>query len=230
MPKQKCLICTYKIGWQRIVLPCKHIFHTKCLLTWTRHQVEENHAGTCPLCRRVYFEVSPPLPSSPPSSSYPFRFEEEFQTLIGRYDDMKRMMPVNDYHLPINLADEQSLCWSRPFSSLYYIRQQHIALESLSSLDYLRFRPLLSCFFSMMEYSLVLLWTILTWLMVFVPYLSSTGWCIISLLFTIMMKAYTTRTTLLDVMVNLLDRHIVIYYYILVISIRVGLIYVVHHV
>ena len=49
--KNQCMIClsNYKLGDKQYILPCFHIFHTKCLKTWMFQK------RYCPICK---FDIS----------------------------------------------------------------------------------------------------------------------------------------------------------------------------
>lgn len=50
---QQCVLCRNTYNADPVILPCKHVFDKKCLLSWLSE--DEANQNTCPMCRRQLF-------------------------------------------------------------------------------------------------------------------------------------------------------------------------------
>lgn len=51
-----CTICCEDKKTNRILLPCKHIYHTKCITDWVQTEVNDSKNPTCPTCRKIIYD------------------------------------------------------------------------------------------------------------------------------------------------------------------------------
>ena len=51
---ENCAICLEKIETKAIILPCKHVYHNKCIKEWLC-----NHSYKCPICKNDTFKGVP---------------------------------------------------------------------------------------------------------------------------------------------------------------------------
>lgn len=49
-----CSICCENVKWSEFLrkLPCKHIFHKKCVDKWIKRLLKKSENTSCPLCRK----------------------------------------------------------------------------------------------------------------------------------------------------------------------------------
>ncbi len=53
--EEECPICAEHHGQSKIQVPCGHIFHTDCLITWLLECQNNARDGTCPMCRGLFW-------------------------------------------------------------------------------------------------------------------------------------------------------------------------------
>ena len=54
---ESCSICLSPVISNNIRIKCNHIFHTKCLETWTAKNINNNKLPQCPNCNQQYLEL-----------------------------------------------------------------------------------------------------------------------------------------------------------------------------
>ena len=52
----ECTICMTENTKNLRTLPCKHVFHKRCITTWIKKEIRENHNPSCPICRTEIFD------------------------------------------------------------------------------------------------------------------------------------------------------------------------------
>lgn len=50
-----CVICMEENSNKLISLPCKHIFHKKCISKWIKNEIKQSHEPCCPTCRCLIY-------------------------------------------------------------------------------------------------------------------------------------------------------------------------------
>lgn len=57
MEEDGCSICLDPLAMDTLHLPCGHIFHVKCILTYATSCVVDKKEIVCPLCRHVLIPI-----------------------------------------------------------------------------------------------------------------------------------------------------------------------------
>ena len=55
----ECPICQEEITSERCELECKHVFHSKCIVSWAVKKAQKSQKANCPLCRFDILKSSP---------------------------------------------------------------------------------------------------------------------------------------------------------------------------